>query len=182
MKRLALVLLLVGGTAAAQMPGSNTPNCSLRLLRGTYVVSYQGWLYFPAGDGYPEMQVPGVILGVRSISGTGAITGDATVILPFGKSVYETTEGSLATINEDCTGTLTRFSRVKGSSDPPSKEVDRFVFLRDTGELVVIKEELEWGTIPMVLGSWKRMASLPDQAQWEVRNDRSRGGKEKPIV
>ena len=166
MKRLALVLLLVGGTAAAQMPTVRMPECNLRMLQGTYAISYQGWLYFPAGGGYPEMQVPGVILGVRSIASTGVITGDATVILPFGKAVYETTEGSFAAVNPDCTGTLTRFGRVKGSSDPPSKEVDRFVFLRETGELVVIKEELEWGTIPMVLGSWKRMSNVPDQAQW----------------
>lgn len=166
MKRLALVLLLVGGTAAAQMPSYRLPECSLQKLQGTYVVTYQGWIYSPAGGGYPEMQFPGVILGVRSISATGVITGDATVIFPFGKAVYETTEGSFARINPDCTGTLTRFGRVKGSSDPPSKEVDRFVYLRDTGELVVIKEELEGGMIPMALGSWKRMDIWPNQAQW----------------
>ena len=166
MKRLALVLLLLGGTAVAQSPGTRLQDCSLYMLQGTYVVSYQGWMYFPAGGGYPEMQVPGVILGVRSIRSNGVITGDATVILPFGKAVYETADGSFATINPDCTGTLTRFSRVKGSSDPPSKEVDRFVYLRETEELVVIKEELEWGTIPMVLGSWKLMSHTPDRAQW----------------
>ncbi len=166
MKRLALVLLLVGGTSTAQNTNSHLPDCSLYMIQGTYAVSYQGWLYFPAGGGYPEMQVPGAILGVRSIRSNGVITGDATVILPFGKAVYETTEGSLATINPDCTGTLTRYGRVKGSSDPPSREVDRFVYLRESDELVVIKEELEGGTIPMVLGSWKRMSHTPDRAQW----------------
>ena len=166
MKRFAILLLLLGGTAAAQVPSARPQDCSLYMIQGTYVVSYQGWMYLPAGGGYPEMQIPGVILGVRSIRSNGTITGDATVILPFGKAVYETTEGSFATVNADCTGTLTRYSRVKGSLDPPSKEVDRFVCLRETGELVVIKEELEWGTIPMVLGSWKRMSSTPDRAQW----------------
>ena len=166
MKRFAIILLLMGGTTAAQMPSARMPECSLHMLKGTYVVSYQGWMYFPEGGGYPAMQVPGVIMGVRSIGAAGVITGNATVILPFGKAVYETTEGSFAAVNPDCTGTLIRYGRVRGSSDPPSREVDRFVYLRETGELLVIKDELEWGTIPMVLGSWKRMSNMPDQAQW----------------
>jgi len=166
MKRFAIILLLMGGTTAAQMPSARMPECSLHMLKGTYVVSYQGWMYLPEGGGYPAMQVPGVIMGVRSIGAAGVITGNATVILPFGKAVYETTEGSFAAVNPDCTGTLIRYGRVRGSSDPPSREVDRFVYLRETGELLVIKDELEWGTIPMVLGSWKRMSNMPDQAQW----------------
>jgi len=166
MKHLALVLLLLGGTAAAQVPSARMPHCSLPMLQGTYVVTYQGWMYFPAGGGYPEMQVPGVIMGVRSISSTGVITGNATVILPFGNAVYETAAGSFVEVKADCTGTMTRFSRVKGSSDTPSKEIDRFVFLRETGEFVVVKDQLEGGTIPMALGSWRRMANVPNQAEW----------------
>ena len=166
MKRFALVLLLFGASSGAQMVTPRMSECDTRMLQGTYVASYQGWMYFPAGGGYPEMTVPGVIMGIRSISETGVVTGDASVYLPFGAGVYETAPGSFVTVNSDCTGTITRFSRPKGSSITPSKEIDRFVFLRETGELVVVKDQLEGGTIPMVLGSWKRMSHTPDRAQW----------------
>jgi len=164
MKRLAVVLLLAAGTAVAQAPASHAPECTLHHARGTYVVTYQGWVASPP----PSTTAPffGVIMGVFSVNEAGAITGNATMNSPFGKSVYEMTEGSLLEINPDCTGTMTLYSRVIGTTDPPGKEIDRFVYLRETGEFVVMMDTLEWGYIPMSLGSWKKMWNWPGLAQW----------------
>ena len=164
MKRLAIVLLLVAGTAAAQMPATRMPECSLRMIQGTYVIAYQGWVASPP----PSEAAPffGVIMGVLSVDSGGAITGNATMLSPFGKSLYEMTVGSLVEVNADCTGTMTLYSKVQGSSDPPGKEIDRFVYLRQTGEFVVVMDTLEWGYIPMSLGSWKRMSNFPGDAEW----------------
>jgi len=164
MKRLALILLLTGGTAAAQNT-PRLPQCNLQNLPGAYAVTYQGWLAVPLPGSAP-LQMPGVIMGVLTISPTGAVTGNATVITPSGKSVWEMTPGSFVDIGRDCTGTMTLYSRLKGSSDVPSKEIDRFALVRGSGELVVIMEELDWGAIPMCLGSWKRLTSWPNEAEW----------------
>lgn len=165
MKRLVLTLLLVGGTAAAQLPTYHQPACELKMVKGTYVATYLGWLAVPIPDAAPAT-IPGVIMGVLSVSPTGGITGNVTVITPSGKTVYESTEGSLVEIAPDCTGTMTIYSRTKGSTDPPAREIDRFVYLRETGEFVVLIDELEWGIVPISLGSWKRLDSWPNQATW----------------
>lgn len=165
MRRLALILLLAGGTAAAQMPGFRMPGCETKMLRGTYVIAYQGWLAIPVPASSP-VTLPGVIMGVLSVGTDGAVTGNATVITPSGKAVYEMTAGSVVEVLPDCTGKMTLYSRVKGSTDPPGMEIDRFVYLRDTGDFVVLIDELEWGIVPISLGTWKRLDIWPNQAQW----------------
>ena len=165
MGRSAIIALFVCTTAAAQTPASRLPECSLPNLVGTYAVTYQGWLAVPVPNA-PPTQIPGAIMGVQSISSTGAITGNVTAIFPSGKAVHELTPGSVVAVKPDCTGTLTLLPRKKGTSDTPLKETHRFVYLRESGELVTIMDEREGGVIPMMLGSWKRMASWPNAADW----------------
>ena len=165
MRRFLIVLFLVGGTATAQMPAPYLPECSLATVTGTYAVAYQGWVLVPIAGGSP-LQIPGAIAGVVSIDTTGTVAGNVTVIFPSGKAIHEMAPGSAATINADCTGSMTIHPRNKGTSDTPTTEVHRFVYLRDKGELVVIMDQLQGGMVPMILGSWKRMTIRPNAADW----------------
>ena len=167
MKRFTFLLLPVflAGTALSQSPNAALSRCDAFHLQGTYAATYLGWLAFAMPDG-SSLQVSGVIMGVLSVGPTGVLTGNVTVSTQMGKAVWETMEGSTVAINADCTGTITTYSRVKGTSDPAQKEIDRFVMIRDAGELVVMIDDLGPGVIPMCLGSWKKIASWPDRAEW----------------
>jgi hypothetical protein len=87
------------------MPTTRLPECNVPGLAGTYAVTYQGWLAVPVPNAAP-MQLAGAIMGVLSISSTGAVTGNVTVIFPSGKAVHEPTTGSVVTIKPDCTGSV----------------------------------------------------------------------------
>jgi len=165
MGRPAILALFMCTAVAAQTPAPRLSECKLSSLSGTYAVTYHGWLAVPVPNAAPT-QVPGAIMGVQSISSTGAITGNVTAIFPSGKAVHELTPGSVVAVKPDCTGTMTLLPRKKGSSDTPSKETHRFVYLRESGEFVTIMDEREGGGVPMMLGSWKRMASWPNEAEW----------------
>ena len=167
MKRLTLLLLLVAGTAAAQKTTANYLPCRVHHIQGTYVVAYQGWMLNPATT--PPFQFPLAITGVLSFGAGGEVSGTVTAIMPSGKVTNEVLPGSVVDIKPDCTGTGTFSCRRKGSTDPPTNETHRFVYLHETGEFQVIMEDLERGgghIIPMVLGSWKLMASWPGAADW----------------
>ena len=169
MKRFAIVLLLVGGTAAAQMSTPNLPQCNISHVQGTYVATYQGWVAVPVPNAAP-MLYPGAMMGVLSIGSTGAFTGTFTAILPIsGKTTNEVMPGGVVDIKPDCTGTV-RFSiRGKGTSEAPTNEIHRLVYLRERGEFMVIMEVMERGGvqfIPMFRGSWKQLAKWPNEAEW----------------
>lgn len=167
MRRFTLLLLLVAGTAAAQMPTPVFTDCKVNQLQGTYVVSYQGWMLNPAPT--PPVQFPAAIMGVLSVSSNGEVSGAVTVTVPSGRVTNEVLAGSVVEIEPDCTGTATFSCRRKGSTDTPTNEIHRFVYLRDTGEFRVIMEDLERGgfhIVPMVLGSWRLMARTPGEAEW----------------
>ena len=167
MKRFTLLLLLMAGTAAAQKPTPNFKECKINQIQGTYVAAYQGWMLNPAPT--PPMQFPAAIMGVLSFSSSGEVSGTVTAIFPSGKVTNEVLAGSVVDIKPDCTGTGTFSCRRKGSTDTPTNEIHRFVYLRDTGEFQVIMEDLERGgvhIVPMVLGSWKLMARQSNEAEW----------------
>lgn len=167
MKRFVLLLLLAAGTAAAQKPTPNLSECRLSHVQGTYVAAYQGWMLNPTST--PPMQFPVAIMGVLSFGPSGAVSGAVTAIYPSGKVTNEVLPGSVVDIKPDCTGTGTFSCRRKGSADPPTNEIHRFVYLRETGEFQVIMEDVERGGahfVPMILGSWKLMAKGTNEAEW----------------
>jgi hypothetical protein len=154
MKRVILTMLLLCGVAVAQS------NCTMETVRGTYAVSYLGWLTI---EGLPA-PIPGVIFGVASIDWNGAISGVASVGGLGPVTDYLVT--GTAKVNPDCTGALTLSVQPKDKSTPPETEVDRIIVFPQDKEIRVVVSNLGAGVYPALLGTWKRMSPVPNAASW----------------
>jgi hypothetical protein len=160
MKRLILLTLALCPVLAAQT------QCTLDSVRGTYAVFYDGWALMPQPGSSLPLTVPGVIMGVVSISYDGKVTGAETVIIAGQAVEYDITGGSVQ-IKPDCTGTMQILTRVKGTPGAPAPIAERFVALSDAGEIrTTILSSPSATTGAMGLGIWKRMSPVPNSASW----------------
>lgn len=153
MKRIILAMLLLCGIAAAQ------PNCGMETVRGTYAVSYIGWVAFDA----TTPPIPGVIFGIISIDWNGALSGVASIGGLGPVTDYEVVSGTIK-INPDCTGTIQMTSKPK-EGGPATSEVDRIIVFPKENEIRAIISELP-GTYPAMLGVWKLITTTPNAVKW----------------
>ncbi|MCX6638099.1 MAG: hypothetical protein NT090_23835 [Acidobacteria bacterium] len=157
MKRFILLVLVLCAVAAAQ------PTCGLESIRGTYAVSYLGWLTI-AQPGAAPVTMSGTILGVMSIgadgklSGVGAVAGMGPVT---DYDVWGTVE-----IKSDCTGTMRMRVKPKGGQDKGEIEIDRFIFLPEEKVILTTIVDMGPGLYPAMLGTWKRISTYPNAANW----------------
>lgn len=149
MKRLILLIFATSAVIMAQ------PECSLQTLRGTYAVSYGGFVTTASGSAYVT------ILGIVSIdpSQSPTVSGGIT-FTGFGPvALFLPASGSVQ-VNSDCTGTLTL-----GNPSAGNAEVDQFLYDRDTKSLVVTAVRISLGNVA-ALGTWKQMSPVPRAAVW----------------
>jgi hypothetical protein len=167
MKRTLLAILAVLCLALAAQAQSNP---GLQWMRGTYYVSYTGYLVIPSSDpanpfGTP---VPGIISGILSIDASGNISGTAYVSLAGAVVEYES-RGTV-TMKTDISGTMNIESRVAGTDgDWGTNEVDKFVVLRDEKEIHTVMISTAEGALPVgpaVLGKWKKLSPIPNSVTW----------------
>ncbi len=149
MKRLMLALLATCAVAMAQ------PDCSMQTLRGTYVISYAGFVTTASGSTYVT------ILGVASIdpSQTPNISGGIT-FTGFGPKPVFVPASGMAQINPDCTGTLRLGNPTTGST-----EIDQFIYDRDTKTILATVLKIALGN-PASLGTWKMIFPIPNVVTW----------------
>ena len=161
MKRLLLLIPLLALVAAAQ--GYNPMSCSLYSIAGTYAVSYAGELTM--AQGASSFTFWGTILGVLSIDYGGNLSGAAAL----GGGGYPVTDytitGGTVEIKPDCTGTI-RIKSKSNAGGPEENEVDRFVYVPDDKTLLVTIVDLGSGFTVAVNGTWKRISSMPNAANW----------------
>jgi hypothetical protein len=156
MKRFILLILALSAVAAAQ------PSCSLDSIRGTYAVSYIGWVTITQ-PGAPPVTTPGTILGVVAISLDGQLSGGGAVS-GFGPVTDYDISGTIE-IKPDCTGTMRLKSKPK-SGGPVGTEIDRFVFNPNEKTVLATIVDLGPGVYPAVLGTWKRIPAALNAGTW----------------
>jgi hypothetical protein len=155
MKRFMLLVLVLCAAAAAQ------PTCGPESIRGTYAVSYLGWMTF-AQPGAAPVTMPGTVLGVMSIGTDGKLSGVVAVAGLGPVSDYDTS--GAVEIKSDCTGTMRMKFKHKGGSE--ATEIDRFVFLAEEKVILTTVVDMGAGTYPAMLGTWKRISPYPNAANW----------------
>jgi len=163
MRRIIFVFsMILGLSAIAAAQGTSICQGGIASLRGTYLVSYEGWLTIPdPTNPYAAPALyPGAILGVMSIETNGKLSGTVTVAVFNEVAEYEN-EGTV-TLNDDCTGELKYYGKIKGSPSGTQGmlEIHKFIAV-DNGadlELHVIMKSVP-GVVPVVLGKWKRIAA-----------------------
>ena len=156
MFRFALAIVLIGGTAMAQ-------HCTIQSLVGTYMLTYQGSLAMPSPDGSVSF-APGALLGVASIDNSGNITG-AGMISVAGQLLEWSIDSGELDVTASCTGTLTTRGTYKGSA-LPMLETDRIVVLKEDHEIHAMAYQITMPAVPAILGVWKRISAMPNDAVW----------------
>jgi hypothetical protein len=126
----------------------------LTTLRGTYLVSYVGFIATQTETTY------GTLLGVISIdpSKTPSISGGVT-FTGFGPARLVPTVGTVE-VSADCTGTIKL-----GNPDSGAGEVDQFFYDRDSKTLHVTAVRVMLGNIAS-LGTWKQISPMPGMVTW----------------
>jgi hypothetical protein len=164
MRLIITIALMACAVATAQ------PLCSLSSVVGTYAVNYES-AYGLMGqkDSPVPTSYPGVFMGVFSIEASGNVKGFETVIFVGLASEYETVSGSIE-IKDDCTGTMRRMVRLKGTNSTPFPLVERFIALANSADRE-IRTTILWPPavgVPgaMGIGVWKRMSHQPNWARW----------------
>jgi len=157
MKRFILLVLVLCAVAAAQ------PTCGPESIRGTYAVSYLGWMTI-AQPGAAPVTMSGTILGVLSIGSDGKLSG-VTAVAGLGPVMDYDTWGTVE-IKSDCTGTVRMKYKVKGSTGREESEIDRFIFLPEERVILATVVDMGPGVYPAMLGTWKRIAPYPNAVNW----------------
>jgi len=158
MKYVTILTLILCSMAGAQ------PVCTANSLVGTYVVSYFGWLTIAMPNAAP-ITGSGMIFGIISIGYDGKMTGAAAISGSGPVTDYDVT-GTIQ-VNADCTGSLRLTGKARGTNQQPMpNELDRFVFLPETGEARAIISDMGPGLYPALMGTWKRISSMPNAAKW----------------
>ena len=157
MKRFILLVLVLSAAAAAQ------PTCGPESIRGTYAISYLGWVSFTPPGGAP-VTMPGTIFGVLSIGSDGKISGVGAVAGLGPVTDYDV--WGTAEIKSDCTGTMRMRVKPKGGPDKGEVEIDRFVFLPEERMILTTIVDMGPGMYPALLGTWKRISPVPNVANW----------------
>lgn len=164
MRLIVTFALLSCGFAAAQPP------CSLSSIVGTYAANYQSAYGLMGQQNSPiPAFYPGTFMGVFSIEPSGNVKGFETVIFVGLASEYETVSGSIE-LKPDCTGTMRRMVRLKGTDSTPFPLVERFITLANSSDRE-IRTTILWPPavgVPgaMGIGVWKRMSHQPNWASW----------------
>jgi hypothetical protein len=159
--------VILGFSAIAIAQGQSTCKEGIESIRGTYLVSYQGYLTMPDPKNpysTPTM-FPGAILGVMSIDSNGKLSGTAT--LAGLTSVAEYVSEGTVTLKADCTGVM-KFSSTNKETNYSDSEVDKFIALINGNDVEIhaIMANVSQGIVPVVLGKWKRIAYKANAAVW----------------
>jgi hypothetical protein len=145
------MLLMFAASAVAMAQ----PACSLQELRGTYAVSYTGFVTTASGAAY--VAILGVIWidpsQIPNISGGITFTG-------FGPTAMFVPAAGTVQVNPDCTGTVTL-----GNPSTGQTEVDQFIYDRNTKSLLVTVIRIALGNVA-ALGTWKQISPVPQTATW----------------
>jgi hypothetical protein len=158
MKRLIVLILMLSAVAAAQV------TCTLDWIRGTYAVSYIGWVSL-AQPGGTMVTLPGTIVGVISIGNGGGMSGGGTVsVAGMGPTADYDIFGTAA-INSDCTGTLKMKPKPRAGG-PAGTQTDRFVFNPVDRSLVTTTVDMGPVYYPTLVGTWRQVSAVPDTAAW----------------
>ena len=158
MKRLIVLILMLSAVAAAQV------TCTLDWIRGTYAVSYIGWVSL-AQPGGTMVTLPGTIVGVISIGNGGGLSGGGTVsVAGMGPTADYDIFGTAA-INSDCTGTLKMKPKPRAGG-PAGTQTDRFVFNPVDRSLVTTTVDMGPVYYPTLVGTWKQVSAVPNTAAW----------------
>jgi len=158
MKRLIVLILMLSAVAAAQV------TCTLDWIRGTYAVSYIGWVSL-AQPGGTMVTLPGTIVGVISIGNGGGLSGGGTVsVAGMGPTADYDIFGTAA-INSDCTGTLKMKPKPRAGG-PAGTQTDRFVFNPVDRSLVTTTVDMGPVYYPTLVGTWRQVSAVPDTAAW----------------
>jgi hypothetical protein len=158
MKRLIVLILMLSAVAAAQV------TCTLDWIRGTYAVSYIGWVSL-AQPGGTMVTLPGTIVGVISIGNGGGLSGGGTVsVAGMGPTADYDIFGTAA-INSDCTGTLKMKPKPRAGG-PAGTQTDRFVFNPVDRSLVTTTVDMGPVYYPTLVGTWKQVSAVPNTVAW----------------
>src|SRR5262249_36257074 len=98
---LAAAIALVPGTSATARAAADARGCSVDMLRGLYVWSFDGYQNFSGNF------VPKAIMQGLQFNGDGTTSNPFGTVTIGGTFVFDATGGSgTYTVNPDCTGTL----------------------------------------------------------------------------
>jgi hypothetical protein len=151
MKRLILILLLAATAALAQS------ECSLETVRGTYLVSYSGWVTTPTATVYAT------ILGVISIDpGKASHLSGGITFAGFAPTPMFVPAAGTVQVNADCTGVVRIGNPATGAS-----EIDQFYYSQADRKLTLIVNKIAIGNIS-ALGTWKQISPMPGAATWSA--------------
>ena len=157
MKRLMLLIPMALAAAMAQ------PRCSIMDLKGTYAVSYSGWVGVAMAGAPPPVYA--TIFGVVSIGYDSSINGGATLTVA-GVGATDYVVPGTVTLNDDCTGKLNLTPYPKGNPKAAGNETDRFVFDMNTKTIMLTIVANANGVASASLGSWKQISPQPNAASW----------------
>ena len=104
----AVLTLLEGYSGGLAAPVYAAGGCGLRVLHGTYAVSFQFLNQDPAHVGTPigvGTHTPGAGVGVLTFDGKGSVSGYSTFAVS-GLILRQVLETGTYTVNADCTGSL----------------------------------------------------------------------------
>jgi hypothetical protein len=143
--------------------GMAQPRCSIMDLKGTYAVSYSGWV----GAAVPGAPPPvyATIFGVVSIEYDGTISGGVTMTVA-GVGATDYVVPGTVTPNDDCTGKLNLTPYPMGNPKAAGAETDRFVFDGATKTILLTIVSNANGIASAALGSWKQISPQPNAATW----------------
>jgi hypothetical protein len=98
--------------AVALVPACAQSTCSAPLIRGTYSVTCTGWISPAAG----APQVPASVMVTIKNDWAGNVTGSGK--MSMGGAILDQTVTGLATVNSDCTGTVSYDQKIGGQPAP----------------------------------------------------------------
>jgi len=166
MKRIVfLSFMILGLSAIAAAQVQLTCQSGVETIRGTYLVSSEGWLTIPGAGYVTPTLFPGAILGVMSIDSNGNLSGSATVAGLSDVAEYES-KGTV-TLKADCTGVM-KFKNISKKTGYGSDEEDKFIVVANGNDLEIhaITTNIGPGIVPVMLVKWKRIAYKSNAAVW----------------
>jgi hypothetical protein len=157
MKRLVLAMFATCAMMMAQPHPAYSfyGRCTPYMLRGTYIVSYSGFITTASASAYVTL------FGVVSIdpSQDQSITGAVTVTGLGPTPMFIPTSGK-ALLNPDCTGTLN-----VGAAGGPPTEIDQFVYDINSATIFATTLSIQAGNVAS-LGTLKKISPVPHEVTW----------------
>ena len=135
-----------------------TPQCSQDVVHGTYAFRHSGTtIMTPTGASQPT-PVPGTTLGAGSAGYDGSMVASGTTAVGGQVMQFNTANGKVV-VNSDCTLTLSATIQVGGTA--VGKTAWWGVALNFGNEIWGIQTQDPSGGSPVVLGTWRRIAAMP---------------------